>query len=327
MADNLNETLATMRQLYGEIETVGSLTSLDLKKLPETQAAFVKGKASSLHWDGIGVKEMLRYRLETDEFPFAKVSPTLTSFYEEQYLPNQHHIFRLGFPSIAESIAESVRRFLSKRVQDPTPPSIAAAPIRQFFDAALDNYGETLSRCEDEAPQYRDDGFLRERRSQLSLAGRLCTSSYFQPDEWLENLDRLDLVLSARDAASIPAHVRYRAQEVYRCVVFGHWLAVLSLSRSLLEYALLDRASRYNIPAYEQQEGGRGRPKRLEILVSLYAEVAPHLKDDMDAVREYGNEVMHPKKGRNIEMIVGGGREQSIDCAKRIRKIVMGLYA
>lgn len=148
----------------------------------------------------------------------------------------------------------------------------------------------------------------------------------FQPDEWLENRRLLQPVLIDKATSKIRDHIRYRLIEIYRAFTFGLWMAAVALCRSAIEFAIKDSASRLGIEV--ARIGVRGTPedKRLAELISDVGEKLPALKVHLEAVRDTGNRVLHPKK-RDVIAFPRVLRDEALQCIKATKKAVEGLYS
>jgi len=121
----------------------------------------------------------------------------------------------------------------------------------------------------------------------------------FDPDAWLNRAGELSPVRTNNRNLALPSHVRLRLEELYRNYVFGCWLSVLSLSRSILEYTLLDNAGRLSIETqWPADAKGARREKKLSHLIDDYAALLPTVAPELTELRELGNEYVHPKRSQ-----------------------------
>lgn len=151
-----------------------------------------------------------------------------------------------------------------------------------------------LQQLLDSNPEFDDGHDFALLRISEFMDSRLVQ---FEPDAWLERAQQLTPIRSGRTNFSLPGQVRIRLQELYRAHVFGLWLSVLALSRSILEYAILDNAAKFQIdPKWPPDRYGQRRDKKLSHLID---ELAPHLPghmQSMEILRELGNDYIHPAK-------------------------------
>ena len=188
-------------------------------------------------------------------------------------------------------------RHIEKALQhlDPNNPpmehSQGGVHIRDALEVGL---GYILAQ---EDPQYRDDWLpsidaalehlFREDRSERTLID-------FDPDAWIERMGDLRAIRIAQGRANIPKEVSHRLYEVYRTYVLGSWLSVIALARSVLEYALHDRAPAFNIatriPNPDPNEEDKWRD-----LYELIKDFKPHFNSigDMHQIRINGNKYLH----------------------------------
>lgn len=141
--------------------------------------------------------------------------------------------------------------------------------------------------------QIIDDDSTYNDRFSVSRAYQILESNLinFAPDEWLDNASYLRPIRTSRNKMEIPVQVRMRMIELNRSYVFGNWLSVLTLARSILEYAILDTLhkfgidSTYGVTLPIEKE----MPKRLSHLIDEVSVHLPSIKLDMESVRDYGN--------------------------------------
>ena len=169
------------------------------------------------------------------------------------------------------------------------------------------------------------EGTIEKRH--YGFAKLLVSSDYFQPDDWMTNINTLGPIFSPRKEEKFPKHIRIRIHEMYRSFLFGNWMSVLALGRSLLEYVIIDRRSSLGIEVYEKDQDGAERPKKISRLVDLAVETsfASPLERDMKEITKYGNGVMHPEKTKKVRMYPPT-KTDALDCMQRIVKIIQILY-
>jgi hypothetical protein len=151
-------------------------------------------------------------------------------------------------------------------------------------------------------------------------------STFFSPDEWLQNADELQPVLGEKADYRVPSNVRQRVREVYRSFVLGNYLASIALSRAILEYALADRGGRLGIQVYSSDPCFPNRVRRLSQLVEDASERLPGLQFAMESIVEAGNKTLHPKKRDNLVLLPHVVRSLAHDSVHAIREVVEVLY-
>jgi len=182
---------------------------------------------------------------------------------------------------------------------------------------------ERMEQLIDDNPDL-EDSFSVETATEI-LDSKLID---FQPDEWLDNAGELYPIRTSRKGAAIPIHAKHRIIEIYRSYVFGNWLSVLVLSRSVLEYVILDNLHKFKInPRYEFTiQTGEQRPKRLSHLIEEVGEKLPGIVASMEAIRDYGNEYIHPKMTRSSKESLFQSKEKAKHCLRHLRDGVEQLY-
>jgi hypothetical protein len=146
----------------------------------------------------------------------------------------------------------------------------------------------------------------------------------FSPEEWHRNLSLLAPLLSARPFKNFPAQVRLRVEEVYRSFVFGNWLSVLALTRSLLEYSIHDNLRKLGIKAHWETTP-KPREKKLGELIDEASTHYPEMVGEaMKRIRQSGNEYLHPKR-RTTEQLFSR-REEAMNRIKDLVLVIEILY-
>jgi len=234
-------------------------------------------------------------------------------FYKDSVLPNLPAIDH-AFEILDPSLADLLRLFDGVLV-----PSGAKGKVRSTFDVAI----ERMENLVNDNPDF-EASFMVSRAYEI-LDSKLID---FEPDEWLDNAGELYPIRTARKGADIPVHARYRIVEIYRSYVIGNWLSVLALSRSTLEYAILDNLHKYKIsPTYETTiPVGKQKPKKLSHLIEDIAGVLPEIETSMEKIRDYGNEYIHPKKTKRSKEALFQRKEKAKDCLLHLRNVIEILY-
>ncbi len=317
----LNYHLAICKQIYGEIVKVVPLSELRGKKLfSEKERSVLRDFALRLYVHLREVKEHLEIPLMKEDVPIQQVSEGLATFYSDVLADNLDTLMNLHWQidPIVLDLGE-----LGLITMDSTPNKES-----DYEDASEDDSVRTfmlaaVERCESILDEF-DGTVFTEWGYERAL--KLLAARFYRPDSWLENLALLKPVITPKATSSFPSHVRSRLREIYDSFVFGNWLAVMSLSRSLLEYMILDRHSSIGIDAYSE-DGGKKSPKRLNILTSLVSAVLPDIREQMEYVVDSGNDVMHPRKRNNITVIIpNNAREQAFNCVSHVRNVAERLY-
>lgn len=234
-------------------------------------------------------------------------------FYKDRVLPNLPVIDR-AFEIIDPDLAE-----LYCLLDGALIPSGAGGKVRFTFNVAIERMEELIEDNPD-----LEDSFSVSRANDV-LDSKLIE---FEPDSWLDNAGELYPVRTSRKGADIPVHAKYRIIEIYRSYVFGNWLSVLALSRSVLEYVILDNLHKFKIsPKYETTiKKGVSKQKKLSHLIEEIGERIPEITSSMEEIRDYGNEYIHPKKSRTSKEALFQRKEKAKDCLRHLRNVVESLY-
>ncbi|MDA8002187.1 MAG: hypothetical protein MPL62_12985 [Alphaproteobacteria bacterium] len=136
---------------------------------------------------------------------------------------------------------------------------------------------------------------------------------YFEPDAWIKN-ERLPVMVAR--SVEVPPPVRRRVEEIRKSFIFGNWMAVIALSRCLVEYAILDNKPICGIECPP--------PRGLDALVSCVNKEDRALAKLMRYIKDEGDKVMHPadhaEDKSNFQKIAE-------ECFVRIAKIIGILYS
>ena len=152
--------------------------------------------------------------------------------------------------------------------------------ILNTFNISLDQLYDFLERNEYDV----------ESDFEFKKTESLLESNWFMPDAWLANISDLpDLILPA--SIVLPKGLRKRLEAAYAAYIFGIWLAVISMSRATLEFALKDRADQFGIKLNDNN---------LVDLCNLYQRHFPELEQDLKYIRKSGNAILHPKVNQKI---------------------------
>ena len=183
-------------------------------------------------------------------------------------------------------------------------------PVFRTFNVGLDKMDELL----DEYPEF--DGTFQVQDAWVVIGSKLIR---FEPDEWIKNAKLLTPILTGKKSPILPDHVRLRLEELNRSFIFGNWLAVISLSRSVLEYALLDNCH----VTYPRKEE---RKKDLKTLIDDRSKNNKELFDLMDFVRDVGNKFIHPEKTGISETMLSERRDWARRCIEKLTHAIEILY-
>ncbi|MCE9661518.1 MAG: hypothetical protein K8R60_23575 [Burkholderiales bacterium] len=211
-------------------------------------------------------------------------------------------------------------QFLREIMQDVGRPMGLNGGIRRTFQHGIDQVVELIDRN----PDIDFEGSLFPDAAYEFLDSKLIQ---FDPDSWLDRLSHLSPIRLGRPNLSFPSHLRFRLDEVYRAYAFGCWLSVLSLTRAVLEYALLDNASRlgFERESAPDRQGIR-RTKRLVELVADYAVIIPSQREPMDRLRAMGNDYLHPKNTPDSKASLLDRGRQAQDAIALLCEVLEAVY-
>ncbi|KAA1172799.1 hypothetical protein FWJ25_13375 [Marinobacter salinexigens] len=317
---DINHLLAFVRQELNEVLKISSLEDLDLSSLEEGQAELIKGKLLRIDHAAIKVREYLQGEVANSEVPLFSGSKSLLTYFEHEYQPRADVIRNIAIFGDAQGVTlEDLLAGSGLSLGNPTKSSQKSTPILDAFDLATEQLENLLDYDPPEHLEYMAD-------EELVALKELVSAKFFEPDEWHANMKELKPIVSSRRSEMLPGHVRERIKEIYRSFIFGNFQSVAAMSRGVMEYALIDRAGSLGYEAYENDKSGKGRPKSLRYLIDHAGEMRPHIASDMDAIREYGNDVMHPEKTKKIRSFLLS-RQRAIDCIDRVKRVLEAVYS
>jgi hypothetical protein len=314
---HINSALAQLRQAFERVRALGDFKSLGEALPTGARREALDNDLMQIYVVSRHLREAIQKRVASDSLPVAQLGPELWQFYEKEFLPNEEALHALYFHSLfAELDLSTVIEDLGTTSDGSSgSEEMAETPERQV-DAAF-SMGMCLVRdkFEDNLPWWGldEDGV---RKAEL-----IQSASFFTPEEWSRNLADLRPIITDRPLKNHPIHVRVRLVEIGRSFIFGNWLAVLALCRSLLEYALINQATSRGIEAFEVVRGER-RSRRLADLIEEYSERIPELALPMNTINEFGNHVMHPKKSYDVIRFPNIMRSNSLQAIDALRSVL-----
>lgn len=317
---DINHLLAFVRQELNEVLKISSLEDLDLSSLEKGQAELMKRKLLRIDHAARKVRKELEGEVAKSDVPLFSGSKSLLSFFEREYEPRADVIRNIAVFGDAKGITlEDLLAESGLTLGDWSGSSQKSTPILDAFDLATERLEDLLDYDPPEHLEYMAD-------EELVALKELVSAKFFEPDEWHANMKELKPVVSSRRSDMLPHHVRVRIKEIYRSFIFGNWQSVAAMSRGVMEYALIDRASSLGYEAYEDGRSGKGRPMKLGYLIDHAGKILPLVASDMDKIREYGNEVMHPEKTKKMRAFPLS-RKQAIDCIDRVKRVLEAVYS
>jgi len=305
---NINRRLADLKSWHcqlrtrlsdeADVENIGTkLTSLS----PESRLV-LKDLSLKLYRDIQNLHDELSSDLLESGEVNRRADPSLLAYYRQKIAPDVNDI-----STVFETLDPS-RFALFQLLQDPSGRRTALGHVYRTFEAAI----EKMDTLVEDWPEHHEH-FLVDSAWEI-LTSRLIR---FEPDHWIERTRQLRSVLTRR-ADLLPVQIRLRLVEVYRSYVFGNWLSVIVLARSVLEYSILDNCSRLRIDPT--------RRKTLKVLINEVAEQFPRLKRHMNYLRTKGNEAVHPKETEDSKQRPDSQQKVAKKCVEYLTAIVEELY-
>jgi len=312
MPESISSTLAVAKQAFEELTQLVSLDELDQQEFGDgAKRSRVEQLLKTLHEAVHSTRRALG-----GPGPASADPPVLTlpvshrRFYRDVLLPQGKALQRAYLEISGLGLLVP---FVEDSDEEEKPHQ-----VREALSAALERWSVMLDDDERFA--------LYERGIDLEGAERLVDLPLFQPDDWLRNVALLQPVLVAGSPQALRNHVRVRLTEIYRAFAYGLWMAAIALSRSLVEFSLVNHASRIGIELTYSGRDGRARDKSLAQLGEEFAAKMPRLTDAIDAVRETGNRILHPKK-RDVIAYPKVMRAEALDCIRAAQTIVETLQS
>lgn len=303
LSARINNQLAECEQIYEKLESVISDPSAtDSSSIPHDQRNFVLTTICYLLESVENVEHLLKQAVLGDAIQ--DIAPRPLQFYREALATKQEDLANLLVELLElPDFDLDETQFRKESI---------GTPAWNILVSGLDYW--SMDDNENYAPE------------ELKATERLVYSSFFQPDEWLRNVDELEPVLGEAAKHKIPSNVRVRIRELYRSFILANYLSSIALARAILEYALVDRAARIGINAYSDEPRYPHRTRKLGALVEDASENIPELAIEMEAVVEAGNRVLHPKKKDRVILLPSHLRTLAKTSIESVRKIVEQLY-
>ncbi len=209
----------------------------------------------------------------------------LLEFYRNEVEP------RMGILKQAFAVIDPASAEFYELLEGFMAPRGADGGVKTTFEVGIEQVRELINRNPD-----FDSEFFPDQAAEV-LESKLIS---FDPDSWLDRAGKLTAVRTDKRNFQLPIHARFRLEELYRAYIFGNWLSVLALSRSILEYVIKDNLHKFQIdPSWPTVDGnGKRKKKRLSDLIDEISMYLPQLKDAMHQIREYGNDYLHPEVTR-----------------------------
>ncbi|MDD9815321.1 MAG: hypothetical protein OXU31_04985 [Gammaproteobacteria bacterium] len=311
-SEPLQVLLAVLHQKFEQVlDLVPNLDRInDLSEIPGEKSKVVK----NLLWE-IAIPDMLRLEEEMDGLISQGVlhkvkGPGAFSYYMDVYKPRRKKTQQLlGFKS-ADALARHENSIKS-----------TLETVIETSDLYIDRLDEELAES------------WKEWMSNMEGLDSVVGAFYFKPDEWHANSKDLTPIFVEYEPKKIPARIRDRIQEIHLSYIFGNWMAVAALCRSLLEFMILDCKSALGLQTgdlYQTEDMKKSRQllRPLGEIISRLTTISAATKSDMYYIIRRGNRIMHwPKsKWANIEDLRSRQKADARECLARTAKIISALY-
>lgn len=288
MNDHLNIALAAAKQAYQELTGLASLSDLEKGEFgSDPKRGRIVRLLEQLDASINSIQRTLAEHVSSlSEAPVVSVPSPLRSFYNEILSPQRKRLQR-AFRQI------DGRGWLDDLFDSAMLEQVNVKPVPRILN--LMSWGvEWLEQQRNSFGDSLDEWY--EQGYDFEGAQSMVAKPWFQPDEWLSNMECLSPVLVDRSPQNMRDHVRYRLVEIYRAFTFGLWMAVAALCRSLVEFSLKTNAPRFGVTVTSVGVGGRTEEKSLMQLGQEVAALQPALASPIATVREVANRILHPKK-------------------------------
>jgi hypothetical protein len=305
------EILGLLQRDYRELFSLVALDELNAGQLPEDErrGRFLELLDSILH----GTRNLERTLASAAALAgkvHATLEPVMAEFYKDTVRKHWPLISQLYIEHHPDGVFEELLAEAEK-LPDPGKPT---PWVENTIHAALSFYDDAME----------EDDWRREEKFSFDGAWELLDAAYYQPDSWLRNGRELRPVLTAGFNVYLPAPLRHRLGEVYLSFTFGNWMAVMALTRSILEYAILDNSRRLGIST--RHTSNPRWTKELGELVEELVMRRPDLEDSMRYLVDKGNFIMHPEHGKDVPHYPAR-KIMARKCIEHIRNVVGELYS
>lgn len=310
------EMLAFLRQQFEKVlDLVPNLDQInDLSEIPGEKSKVVKNMLWLIClWDLLRLKEEMDSLISQDWLHKVKGAGAF-DFYMDVYKPHRKKIQQL------------------LGIDDKSTD--ASARHESSIESTLETVFET-SRLYIDRLEY-DEELAKSWKEQMGKMEELETvvgAFYFKPDDWHANFKDLNPIFVEYEPRKIPTRIRDRIQEIHLSYIFGNWMAVAALCRSLLEYMILDRESALGLQTGDlyQTEDMKKKSRQLRPLgkiISRLTNISAATKKDMSYIVRRGNRIMHWPKSElaNIEDLRFKQKAEAKKCLAKTRKIISALY-
>lgn len=301
----LEAAIALAEQHYRELVSIRSVEHLAAGDLGEpVQRPRVEALLDKLNALIVQIRSALSERISSGETPIMSLAPAHAKFLRAELLPRARIIQKASFA--ADGLADLFEMLDDESLE-------GSHTIRNAFGFTTD-YADNLLSDDD------------ERRVSLEIAQDTLDQEWFQPDFWSSNLRMLRPALLGKSEDFIPTRIKIRLAEMQKAFIFGAWMATIALSRSLAEFALVERAPSLGFSPTRKSVNGNERFLKLDDLIEAVAKSHKQLEQGLRVLQDAGNRVLHPKKHQNVIPTPNVLRSEAYDCVKETIALIEALY-
>ena len=226
----VNQHLALLKQEHERFRNLTSGIEPDsLSALSVDQQKVLKAIVGNLYKGIWNIKRMKSDSVFEEGKVMFKADPALIRYYRENITADEDKIAVIFGQTNPDEF------WLFELLDG--PGRLEDKHVFRTFIAGLEKMSEL---CE-EYPEYQDE-YLVDHAWDVINSPLID----FTPDKWIENSRLLQPIMTMTDKR-LPVHVKSRLKELYRSYVFDNFLAVISLARATLEYAILDNCNKFSI--------------------------------------------------------------------------------
>ena len=272
-------------------ETEELLARVPLKRMMSLKSMDeIPSKEDRERFLGFSISACFKFEIGTD-VP-GQLSSSMISVEDEELF--EWH--RNEFPPILEKVEKLLRDKIAPLTNQAPAETKGAMPVS---DTRKDAFARIMQFAREKLYDHDESVFVPPSDVD-SVDVRICEEivkrPYFEPDAWREN--ELFPFVVAQRLGEIPDSIRDRVDEIRQSFTFGNWMAVIALSRCLLEYALVKRKNILKLEVYKDRKQTRIRP--LSELIEDSANNCSKLsKKIMDRIKDAGDAVMHPDREKS----------------------------
>lgn len=320
--------LEKVNNKYRAFVTAGHMMELrDFVKAPVAAKTRIRELAIGLLTEIKGVENILIKGKLSSEYPVVSIEKSELEYFETNVLTDIYKITDLA--SKDPEITLEVQTLLSDLWGGESSEIKPAQDLLKLSLIRLIN--EVLIQEDDSCSEDYDISLFSDQVDFESLSDILVclNSNYFRPQEWLERSRKAKFLFSKKDVGKYPLRVRGRIREAYETYISGYNFACIATCRSLLEYALVDRAktnTKWKMNPYrESVDKNKRELKSLEELCTLFSDISPGLDKKLNDIRLNGNRVLHAPANNKKEEFPPQDKTAR-DCLVSVFEVIEEIY-